>query len=57
MVQFRPSPNFRADGSRDSFDKTKARIAGAHIRELCKGVRLDLNGMSIRELAHIGHKD
>jgi hypothetical protein len=38
------------------FDKAKARAAGARIRELRKGVRLDLGGMSIRELAHIGHK-
>ena len=38
------------------FDKAKARIAGARIREIRKGVRLDLKGMSIRELAHIGHK-
>jgi Arc/MetJ-type ribon-helix-helix transcriptional regulator len=38
------------------FDKAKAQRAGARIRELRKGVRLDLQGMSIRELAHIGHK-
>ncbi len=38
------------------FDKEKARLAGARIRELRKGVTLDLHGMSIRELAHIGHK-
>ena len=38
------------------FDKDKARLAGARIREIRKGVRLDLQGMSIRELAHIGHK-
>jgi Arc/MetJ-type ribon-helix-helix transcriptional regulator len=38
------------------FDKAKARLAGARIREIRKGVRLDLKGMSIRELAHIGHK-
>ena len=36
--------------------KAKARLAGARIREIRKGVRLDLKGMSIRELAHIGHK-
>jgi Arc/MetJ-type ribon-helix-helix transcriptional regulator len=35
------------------FDKTQARLAGARIRELRKGVRLDLKGMSIRELAHV----
>jgi Arc/MetJ-type ribon-helix-helix transcriptional regulator len=38
------------------FDKAKARRAGERIRELRKGVRLDLRGMSIRELAHVGHK-
>ena len=38
------------------FDREKARRAGARIRELRKGVTLDLQGMSIRELAHIGHR-
>jgi Arc/MetJ-type ribon-helix-helix transcriptional regulator len=38
------------------FDKERARLAGERIRELRKGVTLDLHGMSIRELAHIGHK-
>ena len=38
------------------FDKQKARVAGERIREIRKGVTLDLRGMSIRELAHIGHK-
>lgn len=38
------------------FDEKKARLAGARIREIRKGVRLDLQGMSIREFAHIGHK-
>jgi Arc/MetJ-type ribon-helix-helix transcriptional regulator len=38
------------------FDKAKARLAGERIRELRKGVRLDLKGESIRELAHVGHK-
>ena len=38
------------------FDKAKARLAGARIREIRKSVQLDLKGMSIRELAHIGHK-
>lgn len=37
------------------FDKAKARLAGQRIRELRKGVRLDLKGESIRELAHVGH--
>ena len=32
------------------------RRAGARIRELRRGVRLERGGMSIRELAHIGHK-
>ena len=34
------------------FDVEKARQAGARIRELRKGVRLDRRGMSIRQLAH-----
>jgi hypothetical protein len=38
------------------FDKEKARLAGARIREIRRGVRLDRQGMSIRELAHAGHK-
>lgn len=38
------------------FDREKAQLAVARIRELRKGVTLDLQGMSIRELAHIGHK-
>ena len=38
------------------FDVEKARQAGARIRELRKGVRLDRRGMSFREIAHIGHK-
>jgi hypothetical protein len=38
------------------FDKAKARLAGARIRELRKGGRLDLKGESVRELAHVGHK-
>ena len=40
----------------DRFDLERARRAGARIRELRKGVRLDLQGMSIRSLAHLGHK-
>jgi len=43
----------RRDGG---FDGEKARLAGARIREIRRGVRLDLEGMSIRELAHAGHK-
>ena len=43
----------RAEGE---FDTEKARVAGERIREIRKGVMLDLRGMSIRELAHIGHK-
>ena len=39
-----------------AFDKEKARQAVARIRELRRGVRLDLQGMSLREFAHIGHK-
>jgi Arc/MetJ-type ribon-helix-helix transcriptional regulator len=38
------------------FDKAQAQLAGERIRELRKGVRLDLKGMSIRQLAHTGHK-
>lgn len=38
------------------FDRDKARLAGARIRELRKGVRLELQGISIREFAHLGHK-
>jgi Arc/MetJ-type ribon-helix-helix transcriptional regulator len=38
------------------FDPEKASIAVARIREIRKGVRLHLDGMSIRELAHLGHK-
>ncbi|MEO7142910.1 MAG: hypothetical protein ABI165_05340 [Bryobacteraceae bacterium] len=40
----------------NGFDKEKARRSGERIRELRKGVKLDLRGMSIRELAHTGHK-
>jgi Arc/MetJ-type ribon-helix-helix transcriptional regulator len=39
-----------------AFDIEKAREAGERIRELRKGVKLDRNGMSFRELAHLGHK-
>jgi len=38
------------------FDPERAPEAGARIRELRKGVRLDRGGVSIRELAHLGHK-
>jgi Arc/MetJ-type ribon-helix-helix transcriptional regulator len=38
------------------FEKDKARRAGERIRQLRRGVTLDLCGMSFRELAHIGHK-
>ena len=40
----------------NEFDKDKAREAAQRIRELRKGVSLDLRGLSLRELAHIGHK-
>jgi Arc/MetJ-type ribon-helix-helix transcriptional regulator len=40
----------------NGFDKHKARLAGERIRELRKGVTLELHGTSIRELAHTGHK-
>jgi hypothetical protein len=39
-----------------AFDKEKADAAVARIRDLRKGVRLDLQGMSLREFAHIGHR-
>jgi Arc/MetJ-type ribon-helix-helix transcriptional regulator len=39
-----------------NFDEQKARVAGERIRELRRGVTLNLRGMSIRELAHIGHR-
>jgi hypothetical protein len=38
------------------FDREKAQAAVARIRDLRKGVQLDLQGMSLREFAHIGHK-
>jgi Arc/MetJ-type ribon-helix-helix transcriptional regulator len=38
------------------YDPERARLAGTKIRELRRGVRLDLQGMSFRELAHVGHK-
>jgi len=38
------------------FDKEAAQAAVARIRELRKGVKLDLQGMSLREFAHIGHR-
>jgi hypothetical protein len=39
-----------------AFDRERAKLAVARIRELRKGVTLDLKGMSIRELAHSGHR-
>jgi Arc/MetJ-type ribon-helix-helix transcriptional regulator len=39
-----------------AFDPEKAQAAVARIRDLRKGVRLDLQGMSLREFAHIGHR-
>ena len=38
------------------FDREKAHAAVARIRDLRKGIRLDLEGMSLREFAHIGHR-
>jgi hypothetical protein len=37
-------------------DQEKAPAAVERIRELRKGVKLGLQGMSIREFAHLGHK-
>jgi predicted secreted Zn-dependent protease len=45
-----------ADSETADFDREKAQAAVARIRELRKGVRLDLQGMSLREFAHIGHR-
>lgn len=39
-----------------AFDHEKAQAAVARIRDLRKGVRLDLRGMSLRKFAHIGHR-
>ena len=39
-----------------AFDKKKAEAAVARIRELRKGVRLDLQGMPLRDFAHVGHR-
>jgi Arc/MetJ-type ribon-helix-helix transcriptional regulator len=39
-----------------TFDLEKARQAGNRIRELRRGVTLDRQSLSIRELAHTGHK-
>ena len=38
------------------FDEERASAAVARIREIRKGVTLGLQGMSIREFAHLGHK-
>jgi hypothetical protein len=45
-----------ADIATADFDKEKAHAAVARIHDLRKGVRLDLQGMSLREFAHIGHR-
>ena len=39
-----------------TFNEEAARLGGARIRELRKGVRLKRGGMSFREMAHMGHK-
>ncbi len=41
---------------RGAFNAERAQATGARIRELRKGVRIDRQGMSIRDLAHLGHK-
>jgi hypothetical protein len=38
------------------FNPEQARCAGDRIREIRRGVKLDRQGMSIREMAHIGRK-
>jgi Arc/MetJ-type ribon-helix-helix transcriptional regulator len=38
------------------FDPEKASESVTRIRELRKGVRLDRRGMSVREMAHLGHR-
>ncbi|HEY0796978.1 MAG TPA: hypothetical protein VGD64_14490 [Acidisarcina sp.] len=43
-------------GEHGKFNREKARVAGERIRELRRGITLDLKGMSVRELAHLGHK-
>jgi hypothetical protein len=43
-------------GTGGTFDADRARVAGARIRAMHKGVTLDRQGMSIRDLAHLGHK-
>lgn len=42
--------------SEGTFNLEAARVAGARVRELRKGVRLERGAMSFREMAHIGHK-
>jgi hypothetical protein len=42
--------------TKGSFDAEAARLAGARIRELRKGVTLSRGTMSIRDMAHLGHK-
>jgi hypothetical protein len=48
-IEALPHPN-------GGFDPERARRAGERIREIRRGVTLDRQGMSIREMAHIGHK-
>jgi hypothetical protein len=38
------------------FDPEKALLAGERIRKLRRSVTLDRGGISIREMAHMGHK-
>jgi hypothetical protein len=42
--------------SDSEFNLKRAAESVARIRELRKGVRLDRHGMSIREIAHLGHR-
>jgi Arc/MetJ-type ribon-helix-helix transcriptional regulator len=41
---------------KNAFDKEKAARGVNHILELRQGVRLDRQGLSIRDMAHIGPK-
>jgi hypothetical protein len=58
LIAFFRAADIRSEHTRESqeFDAKRAQAAGAKIRELRSGVRLDRQGVSIRELAHRRHK-